>query len=263
MSTNLPLLNNSILLHDSWRKRGRSGKFTSSPLRKKSQGERVNDISDEVAANKRTKGGRGQKVVGMCIHRERWSYGGSYRRVITLIAAIKWQQHPRGVATAPRRLFSLHTHTPAPSDRGQRGEGHVCPNPCHIVKYNPRFVWFATVNRVKGSRDTSQWTGTASFIYRLLIISKKAPRSPIKLGKFRRCVGFFWFGNAEILIEDDNRSCGDCDIVRFENGPLFGGLINRRINFGEISSTIRGFRRMGDLLISSVMSCFLYICEIL
>lgn len=55
--------------------------------------------------------GRGQEVAGMCIHRERWSYGGSYRRVITLIAAIKWQQHPRGVATAPRRLFSLHTHT--------------------------------------------------------------------------------------------------------------------------------------------------------
>lgn len=39
--------------------------------------------------------------------------------------------------------------------------------------------------------------------------------------------------------------------------------INRRFNFGEISSKIRGFRRMGDLLISSVMSCFLYICEIL
>lgn len=44
---------------------------------------------------------------------------------------------------------------------------------------------------------------------------------------------------------------------------LFGGSINRRFNFGEISSTIRGFRRMGDLLTSSVMSCFLYICEIL
>lgn len=170
----------------------------------------------------------------------------------------------RGGNSSPKAVLVTHTHTPAPSDRGQRGEGHVCPNPCHIVKYNPRFVWFATVNRVKGSRDTSQWTGTASFIYRLLIISKKsAPRSPIKLGKFRRCVGFFWFGNAEILIEDDNRSCGDCDIVRFENGPLFGGSINRRFNFGEISSTIRGFRRMGDLLISSVMSCFLYICEIL
>ena len=48
-----------------------------------------------------------------CIHRERGegSYGGSYHRVITLIAAIKSHWQPRGATTAPRRLFSLpHTH---------------------------------------------------------------------------------------------------------------------------------------------------------
>ena len=200
----------------------------------------------------------------MCIHRERWSYGGSYRRVITLIAAIKWQQHPRGVATAPRRLFSLHTHThlhPLTEDKEERGTYA----PTLVTSWNIIPVSFDSPPLIAWKdHEMPRWTGTASFIYRLLIISKKpAPRSPIKLGKFRRCVGFFWFGNAEILIEDDNRSCGDCDIVRFENGPLFGGSINRRFNFGEISSKIRGFRRMGDLLISSVMSCFLYICEIL
>lgn len=42
----------------------------------------------------------------------RGSYGSSYRRVITLIAAIKSRCHPRGAPTAPRRLCALRVTAP-------------------------------------------------------------------------------------------------------------------------------------------------------
>lgn len=77
----------------------------------------------------------------MCIHREGRSYGGSYHRVITLIAAIKWrQQHPRGVGNSSPKAV-LVTHTPSPS-LVVGGGGHVCreynsTQPNHIVNKSP------------------------------------------------------------------------------------------------------------------------------